>query len=57
MRITEPQAAMLEEHLAPARRTVTPQAWDAELAAGRALTQDEALALLLSASPAHNMPG
>ena len=30
--------------------------WDAELAAGRALTQQEAVALLLSPSPAPGMP-
>jgi predicted ATPase/class 3 adenylate cyclase len=57
MQITQPQAAMLEEHLTPACHTVTAQAWDAELAAGRTLTRQEALALLLSTSPAHNMPG
>jgi hypothetical protein len=37
---------MLEEHLAPARGTVPPQEWDVELAAGRALSQPEALGLL-----------
>jgi hypothetical protein len=39
---------MAEEHLAPARAAVTLQDWDAELAAGRALSQDQALALLRS---------
>jgi hypothetical protein len=36
---------------------VSSQVWDAELAAGRALTEQEALALLLSLSPAHDTPG
>ena len=48
MLITELEAAMLEQFLAPARLTVTSQAWDAELAAGRALTQQEAVTLLLT---------
>jgi predicted ATPase/class 3 adenylate cyclase len=52
MLLTEPEAAMMEDLLAPARAAVTPQEWDAELAAGCALSESEALALLLSASPA-----
>jgi predicted ATPase/Tfp pilus assembly protein PilF len=48
MLITQQEAEMLERHLAPARRTVTSQAWDAELAAGRALSQQEAVTLLFS---------
>ena len=56
MRISEQEAAMLEEYLAPARAAVTPQEWDAELAAGRALTQPEAVTLLRSPSPAHHLP-
>jgi predicted ATPase/class 3 adenylate cyclase len=55
MLITEPEAAMLEEYLAPPRAAVTPQEWDAELAAGRGLSESEALALLRSVSPAHDM--
>lgn len=51
MLITELEAAMLEEHLAPARRIVTSHAWDAELAAGRTLTQLEARALLTPNRP------
>jgi hypothetical protein len=51
MMLTEPEAAMLEEFLAPARAATSPREWDAELAAGRALSQAEALALLLSLSP------
>jgi predicted ATPase/class 3 adenylate cyclase len=52
MLISPQEAAMVEEHLAPARAAVTPRTWEAEVAAGRALTQQEALALLLSPSPA-----
>jgi predicted ATPase/class 3 adenylate cyclase len=47
MLITEPEAAMLADLLAPARGAVPPREWDAELAAGRALSQPGALALLL----------
>ena len=50
MVISAPEAAMLEGHLAPARATVTPAEWDAELAACRVLSRDEALALLRSVS-------
>jgi hypothetical protein len=39
---------MLEEFLAPARATIAPEAWAAALAAGRALTQQQAVALLLA---------
>jgi predicted ATPase len=49
-------AALLERFLAPARATVARDAWDAELAAGRTLTQQEALTLLFSTSPAHDTP-
>jgi tetratricopeptide (TPR) repeat protein len=48
MVITPQEAAMLEEHLAPARATMTPQEWHGELAAGRALSREEGLALLES---------
>jgi tetratricopeptide (TPR) repeat protein len=54
MLITESEAVMLADVLAPARATVSPQEWDAELAAGRALGQQEALALLLSLRPARD---
>jgi predicted ATPase/class 3 adenylate cyclase len=50
MLLSEPEVAMLEEHLAPARATMTPADWGAELAVGRALSQDGALALLRSLS-------
>jgi hypothetical protein len=50
--ISEQEAAMIDELVAPARESVTAQEWDAWLAAGRALPQPEALALLRSLSPA-----
>jgi predicted ATPase/class 3 adenylate cyclase len=50
--IKEPE--MLEEYLAPARATVAPEQWDAALAAGRALTQQQAAALLASPSPSRD---
>jgi predicted ATPase/class 3 adenylate cyclase/Tfp pilus assembly protein PilF len=53
---TDLEAARMERYLTSARETVTPQAWAAELAAGRALTQEEAVRFLLSTSPAHEMP-
>ncbi len=56
MLITEPEAAMLEQYLAPARAAVSPREWDAELAAGRALSQAEALALLRSLSLVNEPP-
>ncbi len=46
--IKEPET--LEEFLAPARATTEPGDWDAALAAGRALTQQQAAALLASPS-------
>jgi hypothetical protein len=49
---TDLEEARMERYLTSARATVTPQAWAAELAAGRALTQHEAVTLLLSPSPA-----
>ena len=48
--------ALLERFLAPARATIARDAWDVELAAGRALTQQEAITLLLTRSPADEMP-
>src|SRR5580700_10291355 len=48
MQISEPEAVLLDELLAPAYAAVTPQKWDAWLAEGRALSQPEALALLRS---------
>jgi predicted ATPase/class 3 adenylate cyclase len=56
MRRTDLDAALMERYLTPARAAVAPQAWAAELAAGHALTEHEAIALLLSTSPAHDRP-
>jgi hypothetical protein len=52
MPLTQPEAALIDELLTPAYAAVTPQEWDAWLAAGRALSQPEALALLRSLGPA-----
>jgi|HubBroStandDraft_1064217.scaffolds.fasta_scaffold07543_5 predicted ATPase/class 3 adenylate cyclase len=46
--ITPIAAGLLEQFLAPARASIAPEAWDTELAAGRALTQQQAITLLLS---------
>jgi tetratricopeptide (TPR) repeat protein len=46
------EAAVLERYLAPARAAFARDAWGAELAAGAALSQQEAVALLLSPSAA-----
>ena len=43
-----PDAALLERFLAPARAAIAPEEWHAELAAGRALTQQQAATLLVS---------
>ena len=45
---------LLEGFLAPARAATEPRQWDAGLAAGRALSQQQAAALLVSPSPAHD---
>jgi hypothetical protein len=45
------QADMLERFLAPARAAIAPEEWDAALAAGRALSQEQAAALLGSPVP------
>jgi tetratricopeptide (TPR) repeat protein len=47
----QPEAVLLERFLAPARATVAGELWDAELAAGRALTQQQAAALLVAPVP------
>ncbi len=47
--IPQPDAALLERFLGPARATIGRAAWDAELAAGRALTQEQAITLMTSA--------
>jgi predicted ATPase/class 3 adenylate cyclase len=48
------QPEMLERFLAPARATIAAGQWDAELAVGRTLTQQQAATLL--ASPAARVP-
>ncbi len=50
--MTPQEAARMEGYLGQAHDTVAPEEWDAELASGRALTQEQTIALLLStASP------
>ena len=48
------QPEMLEEFLAPVRAAVAPEQWDAELAAGRALSQQQAATLLASSFPSRD---
>ena len=55
--ISDQEAAMVEELLAPARAAAPRQVWEAEIAAGRALTYDDAITLLCSLSPAGPAPG
>jgi tetratricopeptide (TPR) repeat protein len=45
------QPELLEEFLVPARATTAPEQWDAALAAGRALTQQQAATLIASPVP------
>jgi len=45
------QPELLEEFLVPARAATEPDQWDAALAAGRSLTQQQAATLLAPASP------
>lgn len=52
MEISGQERGMLKELLAPARRVVTPQAWEAEFAAGRALSDQEVLPLMRTATQA-----
>jgi tetratricopeptide (TPR) repeat protein len=54
--IPQPDAAILERFPAPARATIARATWDTELASGAALTQQEAVTLLLSPSPAGETP-
>ncbi len=46
MQMSQTDAVLLEEFLAPARAALAREVWDAELAAGRALTEDQSFALL-----------
>jgi len=48
------QPELLERFLAPARATIAPEEWDDELAAGRALNQEQAAMLLVSLPPSHD---
>jgi tetratricopeptide (TPR) repeat protein len=50
MLITDPEAAMLAEFLAPARVAIASEAWDTEVAACRALARQDAITLLVSPS-------
>ena len=50
MPIAQPDADLLERFLAPARAATAPAVWDAELAAGRALSEQQATELLRSAA-------
>jgi tetratricopeptide (TPR) repeat protein len=52
--LKQPDVVVLEGLLAPARAAIAPEQWGVELAAGRALTQPQAAALLLSPSPSHD---
>ncbi len=52
--VSERDAAMLERFLAPALATIAREMWDAEITAGRALTQQEAAALLLQEASARD---
>ena len=45
---TEEDAALLERFLAPARATVASEEWNSEITTGRALSQEQALTLLMS---------
>lgn len=47
MPIAEPDAALLERFLAPMRATIPREVRDAELAAGRALSQQQAVTLVV----------
>jgi predicted ATPase len=56
MPLSQTEAATLEQFLAPARAAVPPEAWQTQLAAGRSLTQQQAIDLLTSPAPAHDAP-
>ena len=55
--IPQPDAARHERFLAPTRAAMAREVWDAEQAAGRALTREQAVTLLISPVPAHETPG
>ena len=56
MPILEFDAALLERFVAPARAAIARHKWDAEWGAGRALTQQQAVTLLLAQNQAHDTP-
>jgi predicted ATPase len=51
MPISQEEADVLEGYLARVRAATAPGEWEAELAVGRALTQEQAVTLLASATP------
>jgi hypothetical protein len=53
--VKQSDAVEFERFLAPARATLAAGQWDAALAAGRTLTQQQAAALLAWPSPAQDM--
>jgi predicted ATPase/class 3 adenylate cyclase len=57
MPLLESDAALLERFLAPARAAIARHEWDAEFGAGRGLTQQQAVTLLLAQNQAHDTPG
>jgi predicted ATPase/class 3 adenylate cyclase len=52
IQIAPTDVILLERFTAPARAAVARHAWDAELASGRALSEEQAVTLLRSAAPA-----
>ena len=52
--IKQRDAVQLERFLAPARAAIATEQWNAELAAGHTLTQQQAATLLASPSPSHD---
>ena len=52
--VKQRDVAVLERFLAPARAALATEQWNAELAAGRALTQQQAATLLVSPSPSQD---
>jgi predicted ATPase/class 3 adenylate cyclase len=56
MPILEFDAALLERFLAPARAAIARHEWDGECRAGRALTQQQAVTLLLAQDQVHGTP-
>ena len=57
MPIPDLDAGLLERFLAPARAMIAREMWNAQLAAGRALTEEQAITLLVPPSSAHDASG